>query len=317
MATAANLRKAIRIGREQAQEVLQFRARALRKRTAAVRKKAIDRRSLRAAEIEPRLLRAIGGDQSAGVLIAEGDSWFDYPFHDVLRMLEDYHAYEVESVAHRGDRVEEMAYGLGQLEEFTRTIERLLRQGLIAKAILVSGGGNDVAGEEFRMLLEHAQSPLPGFNEQILTGIIDQRVKIAYVTILSAVTRICQERVNRALPIVVHGYDYPVPDGRGFAGGWWLLPGPWLEPGFREKGYASMPERTRLMRQLIDRFNAMLQAIAAMPEFPHVTYVDLRRTLSTGANYRQYWANELHPTEKGFELVANRFAAAIESLPLG
>ena len=27
----------------------------------------------------------------------------------VLRMLEDYHAYEVESVAHKGDRVEEMA----------------------------------------------------------------------------------------------------------------------------------------------------------------------------------------------------------------
>jgi hypothetical protein len=98
-------------------------------------------------------------------------------------------------------------------------------------------------------------------------------------------------------------------------GGWWLLPGPWLEPGFREKGYAKMTERIRLMKQLIDRFNAMLKDITAMTEFPHVTYINLRNTLSTGANYRQYWANELHPTEKGFERVTGRFAAALEKLP--
>jgi hypothetical protein len=93
------------------------------------------------------------------------------------------------------------------------------------------------------------------------------------------------------------------------------LPGPWLEPGFREKGYAKMAERIQLMEQLIDRFNAMLKNIAAMTEFPHVTYINLRDTLSTGANYKQYWANELHPTEKGFELVTGRFAAALDKLP--
>jgi lysophospholipase L1-like esterase len=272
-------------------------------------------RSMRTVEIEPKLLRAVGDPQTAGVLIAEGDSWFDYPFNDILRMLEDYHAYEVESVAHKGDRVEEMAYGLGQLEELTRTIEKLLRQGEIPKAILLSGGGNDVAGDEFGMLLEHAQSPLPGFNDQVISGIIDQRVKIAYVTILSAVTKISEERLNRKLPIVVHGYDYPVPDGRGFAGGWWVLPGPWLEPGFREKGYGVMAERIKLMKQLIDRFNAMLKGIVAMNEFRHVTYVNLRDTLSTGSNYKRFWANELHPTEKGFELVTNRFADALDQLP--
>jgi hypothetical protein len=306
----------LEIGRKQAQEVLQFRRRALRKRAAALRARPARARSQRVAEIEPKLLRAVGEAQSAGVLVAEGDSWFDYPFNDVLRMLEDYHAYDVESVAHKGDRVEEMAYGQGQLEELTRTIEKLLRQGVIPKAILLSGGGNDVAGAEFGMLLDHAQSALRGFNDQIVTGIIDQRVKSAYVTILSAITQICQDRLNRKLPILVHGYDYPVPDGRGFAGGWWLFPGPWLEPGFREKGYASMTERMRLTKQLIDRFNAMIKEIAALTEFPHVTYVNLRNTLSTGTDYKRYWANELHPTEKGFELVTNRFAGALNQLPV-
>jgi len=309
-------RNALKIGRAQAQEVLKFRARALRKRAAALKAKPKSLRSQRTVEIDQALLRAVGEAQTAGVLIAEGDSWFDYPLNDVLRLLEDYHAYEVESVAHKGERVEEMAYGLGQLEELTRTLEKLLRQSVIPKAILLSGGGNDVAGDEFGMLLDHAQSPLPGFNDQIVSGIIDQRVKVAYVTILSAVTKICEERLNRKLPILLHGYDYPVPDGRGFAGGWWFLPGPWLEPGFREKGYAKMAERIRLMKQLIDRFNAMLKDIAAMTEFPHVTYINLRNTLSTGTNYKQYWANELHPTEKGFELVTDRFAAALDKLPV-
>ena len=308
-------RKALQIGRAQAREVLKFRARELRKRAAALKAKPKRLRSQRAVEIDPALMRAVGEAQTAGVLVAEGDSWFDYPLNDVLRMLEDHHAYEVESVAHKGDRVEEMAYGLGQLEELTRTLEKLLRQSVIPKAILLSGGGNDVAGDEFGMLLDHAQSPLPGFNDQIVSGVIDQRVKIAYVTILSAVTQICEERLNRKLPILVHGYDYPVPDGRGFAGGWWFFPGPWLEPGFREKGFDKMTERIRLMKQLIDRFNSMLKDIAAMTEFPHVTYINLRNTLSTGANYKQYWANELHPTEKGFELVTDRFAAALDKLP--
>jgi hypothetical protein len=307
-------RDALKIGRAQAQEVLKFRARALRRRAAALKAKPKRLLPQRTRQIDPALLRAVGAAQTAGVLIAEGDSWFDYPLNDVLRMLEDHHAYEVESVAHKGDRVEEMAYGLGQLEELTRTLEKLLRQSVIPKAILLSGGGNDVAGDEFGMLLDHTRSPLPGFNDQIVTGIIDQRVKLAYVTILSAVTQICEQRLNRKLPILLHGYDYPVADGRGFAGGGWFLPGPWLEPGFREKGYAKMVERIRLMKQLIDRFNAMLKDITTMTEFPHVTYINLRNTLSTGANYKQYWANELHPTEKGFELVSNRFAAALDKL---
>ena len=94
------------------------------------------------------------------------------------------------------------------------------------------------------------------------------------------------------------------------------MPGPWLEPGFRVKGFEKITERVRLMTQLIDRFNSLLKDIAAMPEFTHVTYINLRNTLSTGANYKEYWANELHPTEKGFELVTGRFAAALANLPV-
>jgi lysophospholipase L1-like esterase len=308
-------RKALEVGRQEAQKVLKRRSAALRRRAAAVRKPRVVRRAMRPTEVDERLRRAVGGPATAGVLVAEGDSWFDYPFNDILSLLEDQHGYDVESVAHKGDRVEEMAYGGGQLDELTRRLEKLLRQGIIPRAILLSGGGNDVAGDEFGMLLNHAGSAISGLNDQVVTGVIDQRVRLAYVTILNAVTHVCQARLERTLPILVHGYDYPVPDGRGFLGGWWFLPGPWLEPGFREKGFARLPERITLAKQLIDRFNAQVRAVAALSVFPHVTFVDLRGTLSIGADYRTWWDNELHPTRLGFERVTQRFADALAALP--
>jgi hypothetical protein len=307
-------RRALQVGRQEAREILKIRQVALRRRAAATRRLRAGTRAVRPA-VREALVRAVGGPASAGLLVAEGDSWFDYPLNDVLRLLEDDHGYDVESVANKGDRVEEMAYGRGQLEELTRRLEKLLREGKVPKAILVSGGGNDVAGDEFGMLLNHERSPVGGLNPQVVSGVIDARVRFAYVTILSAITAVCEQRLGRRLPILVHGYDYPVPDGRGFPGGWWALPGPWLDPGFREKGFGNLPQRIRLMKQLIDQFNAMLGNVAGLSEFPHVTYVDLRGTLSVGADYKTWWANELHPTARGFARVAQRFATAVAALP--
>jgi hypothetical protein len=312
MAIDKKIQQAMKTGRQQADEVLKFRTQELRRRTTAVKRQMAAVRAVRVtAPVAPKLVRAAGGPGSAGVLVAEGDSWFDYPLNDILRLLEDHHGYDVESVAHKGDRVEDMAYGPGQFEEFARRLEKLLRQNIVPKAILLSGGGNDIAGEEFGMLINHALSPVAGLNGQVLSGVIDERIKFAYVTILSAITRICEQRLNGPIKILTHGYDYPVPDGRGFLGGWWVLPGPWLEPGFRQKGYDDLAVRVALAKRLIDRFNDMLKAIVALPQFAHVKHIDLRNTLSTGSNYKRDWANELHPTFAGFKRVTDRFAAAI------
>jgi lysophospholipase L1-like esterase len=312
---------AIARGQQQADSVLEFRSRALEERTAAVERSVaraqrteVDRGD-EAAIPDPDLVRAVGGPDSAGVLIAEGDSWFDYPLNDVIELLEDHHAYDVESVAHMGDTVEEMAYSAGQLEELTRRLEKLLRRNVIPKAILLSGGGNDVAGTEFQILLNHASSPITGLNQRVVSGIIDERVRFAYVTIISAITRICEERTRRRIPILVHGYDYPVPDGRGFWGGWSLLPGPWLEPGFRAKGYDSLAERKHWARELIRLFNDMLGSLPAVPEYSHVKYVNLLGTLSgDDANYKDWWENELHPTKKGFIAVTDKIADELTRL---
>jgi lysophospholipase L1-like esterase len=309
-------RAAIERGRRHAEEILALRARALERRAEALARHPAPL-ELRGEPVSPEAMSLTerARSQSAGLLVAEGDSWFDYPLHDVLNELEDGHGYDVESVAHKGDPIEEMAYGGSQLGQFTRRIEKLLGRGLPPKAVLISGGGNDVAGDQFAMLLNHAASALAGLNAHVLQGVVDERVRMAYVTMLSAVTEVCTRKLGRPLPILVHGYDFPVPDGRGFLGGWWFLPGPWLEPGFREKGYADLGQRIQLARQLIERFNAMLAGIAGLPDFAHVHYIDLRNTLSTGPDYQEWWANELHPTERGFRRIADRFAAVLAGLP--
>jgi hypothetical protein len=304
---------AVAAGEAIASEVLRFRKQSLRRRAQAVQRMP-PRVRARAPVVSPRLVRAAGGPGRRGVLVAEGDSWFDYPWHDVLRMLEDEHAWDIESVAHKGDRVEDMAYSGGQLEEFARTIERLLRRSVIPHAILLSGGGNDVAGDEFGVLINHASSATPGLNADVVRGVIEDRVRNAYIAIIAAITTLCREQTGNAIPIIIHGYDRPVPDGRGFAGGWGPFPGPWLEPGFRDKGFEDLDETTRIVGDLIDRFNRMLREVAGTSGFDHVRYLDLRGTLSSGPSYKTWWANELHPTKRGFAAVGDRFAAAIERL---
>jgi lysophospholipase L1-like esterase len=252
----------------------------------------------------------------AGHLIAEGDSWFDYPFDDVLEELERY-GYTVESVAHMGDTVEEMAYDDPQLNKLARAFEKLAAQQKTPKAILLSGGGNDIAGDELAVLLNHKKSGLPTLSERVVSGVIDERLRTAIISLASAVTHLAKEHFGEVVPVLMHGYDYPVPDGRGYAGGFWLLPGPWLEPGFRLKGYLDMRERLDVMQQLIDRFNRVVHGVAAGPGLEHVRHVDLRGTLSnalTGDAYKTWWANELHPTDKGYQLIAQRFQEVLGRL---
>jgi len=305
--------QAIAGGKREAMEVIERRAKQRKARARVVA--SAEARRAAAPEMSPagmRAIEALGPFTAKAVLIAEGDSWFDYPRNDVLSKLEDKHGFDVESVAHWGDRVEDMAFAGGQLDAFSRRLEKLLQKGSIPKAILLSGGGNDIAGDEFEMLLNHANSPIAGLNDDVVTGVIDQRIAVSYAFVISAITAICEKYLHRPLPIVVHGYGYPVPDGRE-VGGVSFLPGPWLKPGFDRKGFSDRMKNTATMKALIDRFYVMMERLVA--QFAHVHLVDLRRTLLNDATYKTYWGNELHPTEKGFELVAAKFAAVVDSLP--
>jgi lysophospholipase L1-like esterase len=302
-------------GRKKAQDILEQRKLAQARRADALQKnpKKLALKIQAAAPGAPEA--ALSEFQTAGFLAAAGDSWFDYPLHDVIKLLEDHHGYSIESTAHKGDPIEKMAYTGGQLDDFARKLEKIKARGAVPKAVLVSGGGDDVAGNEFGMLLNNAFSPIAGWDSDVVDGVLNQRILTAYTQMLMAITSLCQGMFGKIIPILLHGYDYPVPDGRGFLGGW-PFPGPWLDPGFREKNFEDLPTRISMMVDIMDRFNAMVQSLPAQSGLAHVQYINLRGTLSNRlSDYKDWWANELHPTGKGFEAVTDRFAAALAALP--
>src|SRR6187549_2727380 len=95
-----------------------------------------------------------------GLVVAEGDSWFDHPGGDVLSALEDL-GYEVEANAHCGDTLEDMSFNPRQLGDLHRLLTRVRDSGRTPRALLLCGGGDDVAGKEFSVLINHAASGLP------------------------------------------------------------------------------------------------------------------------------------------------------------
>ncbi|HEX8153462.1 MAG TPA: SGNH/GDSL hydrolase family protein [Thermoanaerobaculia bacterium] len=308
--TAADT-KLTRAAEAEAKEVLERRAKALRARTRALKETPAVRSLAVAPEIAPPttahalLAVAAAASPSKGWLIAEGDSWFDYPGSDLLDWLEQA-GYNVESVARAGDRAEMMAFGRGQLEKFAAAVEKVIGRGQTPKAILLSAGGNDIAGNEFGFLINHAGSPKEGFNDSIVRGVIDERIADAYLHIIRKITALCEMMLGRAVPIILHGYGEVVPDGDGVLGGFGPLPGPWLRPGFIEKGFGDLATNTKSMKVLMKRFNDMLVSVAA--QFKHVKYVDLRKVLPAD---KKLWANELHPKEAGFKLAAQELEKAL------
>lgn len=82
----------------------------------------------------------------------------------------------------------------------------------------------------------------------------------------------------------------------------------------RAEVIASAPQRAGARARPAVEIEDMIKSVAADPRFPHVRYVDLRGTLPTGANYSDWWGNEMHPTEKGFKAVAQKFADAIAKI---
>jgi hypothetical protein len=111
VARKARLDDAVAVGESMAAKVLKRRRAAARRRKLALEKsRTIVSRKVIPSGPKALIAKATVTHTSAGVLIAEGDSWFDYPFQDVLSALEDDYGFDVESVAHKGDNVEDMAY---------------------------------------------------------------------------------------------------------------------------------------------------------------------------------------------------------------
>jgi hypothetical protein len=62
-----------------------------------------------------------------------------------------------------------------------------------------------------------------------------------------------------------------------------------------------MTKRKQICVKLIDRFDTMLSGLAGVPTFGHVRFLDLRNTLSTGADYKTWWGKRVASYAEGVQ----------------
>ena len=115
-------------------------------------------------------------------LVAQGDSWFDYPpSWDLIDWLSNYHGHDIDNIGVSGSTLNDIAYGrlpenwLGvrQSHHTDRVAELIYSIGVKKpQAVLLSGGGNDVAGPEFFSFLNNSLSKLKNPNSNVLDGVL-------------------------------------------------------------------------------------------------------------------------------------------------
>jgi len=117
-------------------------------------------------------------------------------------------------------------------------------------------------------------------------------------------------RNDNGIDIFLHGYAYPVPDGRGVGfDGFPPLSGPWIGKKMDlanvDKG---LPFRYAITRELITRLNKSLSTFDGMYN-GCVHFIDSEAAFGSNfdPNYKSVWTNELHPTPGGFKYIVDQY----------
>lgn len=238
---------------------------------------------------------ALNRDHRMPSILAIGDSWFWYPFPG--GSLASYLGPIVDSKGHailaKGNNgAEAFQYVDGKYRK--EIIHTLKFYGSGLSAVFISGGGNDFAGfNDMRPLLgldcTNATTAAECFMKD--DGGLDdflERMELYYRTLIGRI----YTYTSLDCFIILHNYDYAIPNGRGVFG-----KTGWLKPALVDAGVPVHLQQD-CVHYLIDEFHKMLERVCAMDK-AHLLIVDSRGTLGPDD-----WANELHPKGEGFRKIA-------------
>jgi hypothetical protein len=167
-------------------------------------------------------------------------------------------------------------------------------------AILFSGGGNDVAGDQFCVFLDYANPAPGGLNKTRFEEALGM-VKASYQDLFSF-----RDRFANGVPIFGHCYDFPIPNGAHP-----ICAGPWLKPSLDFCGY-NLAQGTAIVRQALVDLKNLLTSLEsdAANNFMLIPTQDVLQISD--------WANELHPYPAGFKKFAEKFVVKLrEHFPGG
>lgn len=116
------------------------------------------------------------------------------------------------------------------------------------------------------------------------------------------------------LPVICHGYDHAIPGGApgDSRNPFWASQDKWIGRPLREDlGIKDHRLQREIVRLMIDRLNERLKTLCGGNNpngaFRNAWHVDVRGIV------RDQWADELHPTDQGFRLVASQFLGVLRS----
>ncbi|MEO8805364.1 MAG: hypothetical protein ABI433_04730 [Burkholderiaceae bacterium] len=267
-----------------------------------------------------------------GHVIGWGDSWLDYRTpamlgsivlgSDVRDVLEgfEYEAPEKFCQWQTWTTIQQMAAGTQDFCDWLTTKVETT-PSMTLRAIVLSGGGNDVVGNRLQKMLAHWPPPtgapfVPGQLDACMAD-LEKHYKKVITEILTTLDALAGSGfpATAKVPLIIHGYDYPYPRGESPLIIWplkdWLVV-PFTNAGYKLDQAPHFEAAVGAMRVLMKRLRLTLTAVAAA--FPgRVRQVDLLGTIEAcwPADPMVKWANDLHPKDEAYEQLAIRIDDAI------
>lgn len=269
--------------------------------TPPVRNQPVPRNPSRLIGLEKYKDERARNPNSIGILV-EGDSWFNlHPLVGGSNLVIALKAIfgpkiTILDLSKSGDEAREMLSG----HQFKDLQDTLDKKGVTFDAILFSGGGNDLVGPNLLPLINSYADGMTAkdcIKEHRLGTRLDQ-IASAY----QELTWLRDDHEKDAW-IFTHGYDLAKPSGRGarliveVAGGW-------VKERLDSKG---IPEtlHSDIVKLLLEQFDKKIKTVMATS--PKCVHVATQGTLTKD----EHWGDELHPSENGFKLLAEKFANAL------
>ncbi|GAB4025875.1 hypothetical protein [Spirosoma gilvum] len=266
------------------------------------------------------------------VIVAEGDSWFQFFGRDIINWLDDHNDYAIFSMSYAGDWLANILFEEKYVEELS--IHK-------PSAFLVSGGGNDMVGGN-RLAIMTCLTPndeLPHKRtdkqelleagctseqaEQILTAqghILPEFyafiliLKCQYFMLFSSLRKAAD---LKTMAIITQGYDYAIPHaGIRFD---WATPlqpilnallgsGKWMSQPLMIRGIKTSSIQRSIIMAMIFELNEMFVSLAQRDEFPYLYHIDSR-----GNARDQEWFDELHLKPLAFKRVSDTYRRCLDT----
>jgi hypothetical protein len=228
-------------------------------------------------------------------VLATGDSWLHYPFNNLVTPLHE--ALErptIYVIGENGARADELCQG-----SWLANLRKMLSWYPQIRLVCISAGGNDFAGvgDLDDKILATDCSAATSLADCYRAGEPDgvfAAVEAAYRSLIEAIGALRPD-----VKVLVHNYDYAIPDGRALPGVRSWLKLPMDNARVPTAGAPRDGLRREIVSDLIDRFTLRLDSLESSSSQP----VELVWSAGTLADTE--WANELHPKPSGFAKIAN------------